>query len=730
MSKQLVNVAMANAIFEKKKNFIDTYFPFVLKAFENETSCTILDLSNSIKQIFDFELPINSIKDVLTKRENKIFHIHKKGKYEWHISLTAMGMQELSSVLNQEKVIEENLNHFYSSFIQYCQEELNIPNISISKAERIIQNFISSNLTSLSISKAGGEETKPFDSLDKFEKYIVLFLADSREHDEAITRSFDDMWKGMVIWNELKKADLSKTPIGFKKKLVIYIDTNFVVSLLNLHHPSTNKAAEELYRLMDDTPNLEIRILDITIREIGNLLDNYTFLRDHYHDIEVNSIFFFMKKKGLSLIDLEKIKSNLSENLLKNFNIVTDDTTDLLHNEEKWQEEIFQKLYEQRTKYNDRKPERIRKKDTAIQKNAYHDSRAITHVLKYKSQFATSIENCKCIFLTGGFLMSRQIQKICSKWESYPSVIFDGTLTNILYLKSPQPSSGITVDQVLKAHSKYLMIDSSVWEEFFLAVKSLRDKDQISIEDYSLLISSNQHTQRLLMSVEPNSLVIETDEITSILQKIRQETYEQKQHIEHLTKATESQELEIRVLREQKVLEKGRVEELEKQIVMLQEDQKKDELEGVIELKNRLKELEKEKSKQEYEKAVERYNSELEAYTDAEWLKILKELKYHLKFELIILLVAIIFCAIILGLGATYVPSLKSYFIAIPICLFFVTHFSKYIDFNKVLLGWKLLLKSTAEKLESLEKERISNEFISNHKKPKYKNFQKKRNKI
>jgi hypothetical protein len=288
---------------------------------------------------------------------------------------------------------------------------------------------------------------------------------------------------------------------------------------LELHNPIINKASKELYQLIKGINNITLAVLDITINEIYDLLDLYDLIKDNFTDIEIDSAFYYLKQRGYNSIQTERLKDNIESELAK-FGIRKQETAILQEREQKNYATIYDHLFERRTKKNEKRSERAKKKETAIEKSTHHDTSVILHILKQKDRYARNFENSKSIFLTSSFNLYRNYGAIHKKLESFPSVILDTTLTNILYLKNPQKSSQISLSQIIKTHCNYLIVDQGIWNSYLSIIKDLKKEDKITVDDYTRLITKNQITQEYLLNADTEK--INEVEIKEVLSKIKE----------------------------------------------------------------------------------------------------------------------------------------------------------------------------------------------------------------
>lgn len=494
---------------------MDTYYPFVLKTFENKRICSLDNVSDQIKSIFDIELPINSIKNILTKF-SEIFQINKTTKAVWQIALSPKGQSELNELLINEEKSEIRISTFYNSILEYAQLYFET-SYNINNVIKYVDTFVTKNIYSftLNIFEKNGKGSKD----NKFDKIFINFLSDMNIKNPELLKIFDEVWKGSVIMNELKKESFQDQDNKLKKNLTIYVDSNFILSLLELHNPIINQAAKELYELIKGIENITLVVLDITLKEIYDLIDVYDIIKSNFTDIEIDSVFYYLKQKGYTNIKLEHLKDSI-EDKLRDLGIIKEDTSVLDDNDQKRYATIHDHIFQNNQFWNEKKPERIRKQEVAIERSVHHDASAIVHVLKYTDRYARNFEESKVIFLTSSYNLYKNYNGIYRQLESFPCVILDSVLTNILYLKNPQKNSNITLSQIIKAHCNYLIVDHNIWNNYLSIIKELKQEEKITMDDYTRLITKNQITQDFLLNTDPN---IDESKVKEVLSRIKEE---------------------------------------------------------------------------------------------------------------------------------------------------------------------------------------------------------------
>lgn len=707
MANQLINIALASAFYEKQKNYLDTYLPFLIKSFHKDQILDLKEISDFLSDVFGIQIPINSIKQILSSQDKKVFQINKQSKHNWSICLTIEGKSELEQILDNEERQANKLTIFYNSIVDFAIREFKTT-YTLEEVNIKVQNFIIENLIEISVQKTSFTLEKEYEK-NGFEQIFVNYLLYIKNTSLENTETFDDIWKGTIIWNEMRKPDLQREEQKFEKRLDIFIDTNLILSLLELHNNIINLAARELYDLIKITPNLNLFVLDITLQEIYDLLDIYTHFKDDFYEIEVDTVFYYLKKGGYNAVKIEKLKEDIPTILKEKFGINRLETPSWSQNELLRLSDIYNHLFDIRSERNTRFEGKIKKRDTAIDKSSNHDSSAVNYILKIKDKFSLSIEKSKAMFLTSSFLLFKDYKKISNKFESIPSVVLDATLTNILYLKNPNSNPGISIDQVIKVHCNYLIIDKSIWSLYLQTLSELKTTDKITIDDYTRLISKNQITENYLLKADQENL--QQDEILELLEKIKNQEKGKEEQINILSSNLSTVVVEQKeLLTEKKVL-------IEK--ISEKEKNEQEQNEKIEQLSNNINFLQNSISEIKFNNATDEFNKTLSIELNKGISKFKRQ--YYWSFTYYIL-----FAVIAIGLYylSEHIKNIKSsdpnyefltsYNSKISFILFLIPFIRSFFKHEKVIDSIKFIF-STKTKKDFISK--FTSEYITNYEK-------------
>ena len=224
-------------------------------------------------------------------------------------------------------------------------------------------------------------------------------------------------------------------PQNVKMGIDLLLDTNFIISLLDLN---TEASTQTCTKLFDLTKSLGYthHVLRDTIEETQQLLYNKSKQIDNaiiYKYINKEDILSACERLNYNAADLDRIADNLEETLTKK-GILIVYNTDYLTGKARYSSE-----YE------------ILKSKRNTQKAALHDAKAIYYVKEKRGKVVASFEQSTCWFVNNTITHDGDRDSIDALLSSerksgMPEIIKADDLLNILWLSNPQINVAIAND--------------------------------------------------------------------------------------------------------------------------------------------------------------------------------------------------------------------------------------------------------------------------------------------
>ena len=538
-----ITYSLIKTLYEKKRDYIDTFCVFVIKVIKDKKKVILQDLQQSILEEYKLLIPENTLKTILIRAKKRNF-INKDSK------LTEEGVhyiEQIEDVRNVERKISELINDLR---IFLNKKDLSDNNVYI-----IFRDFINKNISSilefcLSYNKISSELLIK-KKITEYDQKIINYLNICNSRKPEIWKTIENIIFGSILFVSPCIIDINIAEKKFKSTY-IFMDSNFIFSILDLHRPEFCKPSKELFSLLIKF-NFKLRIFDFTLEEIIRVLNRAITERKKYiKDVEVNSIYSVIVDKGWSDIDIRnKIRDIRKE--LQEMNIDIEFTN------------INIKEYSPDDKY----ISILRKyKDISSSYKINHDIAAIEQIKKIRKHERTKLEETVALFLTSDQKLSKANYEEMSHKENgtIAEVIPEILLTNILWLKDPLSFKDIPLCAVIAANSNDIFIDKRVWERFYLNLVKLKQEKKITDLDISILFYDDYFKNKLLelgeVEIEKNTEDFILNELSSAKVRIdtnMQQKIESQRKIYELNISKKDEEIseliEVREKEKLKVLE-------------------------------------------------------------------------------------------------------------------------------------------------------------------------------
>jgi len=490
--KLLYTYALAKSIYEQRKDYIDTFCPFVLKVLPIDRD--ILDLitiQGKIKDNYGLNIPEHSLKSIITRAKNKNYITVVK----WQVRLNEKGIEYLDR-LEPEKEVDRRINELLADVKSY----LNEPRLSLEEIYKIVLCFINENIDPIieffdpnGICKLDIPRLK----IRNYEDTLIQYFLDAEKQKPHLWKTIQDIVYGSVIAVSSISPNIAEINRRFKD-VQVFLDSNFIFSLFEFHFPEINKPAKELFELLK-IYKFDIKVFDFTVNEMVHALSNYSSEQHMYvPGIKVNSIYSNLKSKRWTIEDVKEFIQKIEERIWSLGIKIEPSKIDLT-------------TYIPKKEYIDRILEYKPLQPYQTERSRYHDLAIIEKIKEIRSTPKREIEKSKAIFLTSDLKLSKFDFLELSHKENATicEIIPDRLLTNILWLKNPTIVKDIPFKTIIAIHSREIFIDRGIWRRFYENVRKLREEGRIEDKDISMLFY-NHYIEGVLLEFDES----EADKIT------------------------------------------------------------------------------------------------------------------------------------------------------------------------------------------------------------------------
>lgn len=395
---------------------LDVFVPLIKKGMSRYCVITkgkggesIKEIADIIEQEYAIEFPISVLRELLKRIERdindkKMFCLHNDDSFLLK-SFAFLDFEDEIQLVSQEiKQIQEMYEQFC---VVYEYDSRNCPSVI---------DFIDHNRMALSSYISGKSKEKELDYT------VAAQFVDFCKKIPAIYQLLCNLYLGSVI-----TCYLEFKPQEAKMDVDLLLDTNFIISLLDLNTEESTKTCK---KLMEITKSIgyTYHVMKDTIEETQSLLHfkSRIFNTDViYKYINKEDVISACERLGYNDSDLDRIADNLEETLL-NMGIQIVYNTNHLDGKAKYSSEYT-----------------ILKSKRNTAKAALHDAKAIYYVKEKRGKKVDTFEESNCWFVNNSVTHDNDRDSIETLLNEdnkggMPEIIRADDLLNILWLSNPQ----------------------------------------------------------------------------------------------------------------------------------------------------------------------------------------------------------------------------------------------------------------------------------------------------
>src|SRR5258708_8888554 len=333
MDKRIVTYSLLAHINNKSQGensgFEDIFIPLIKRALSKMCAGgqykgnDINDIKRHIDELYGLEMPEAILKKMLSRIEREM-NRDEYGRVNFYSGgsfiINEFVFDEYENEIAKRNRELEGLQKIYDSFLR----TQGIENGSLS-----IFHFV--ELHKVSLGKYIRKKYPMENQDNTIEARFVDFIRSIDEYYSIL----QSVYIGSII-----STYLEYTPVQVKKNVEMVLDTNFIISLLDLNTLSSTSNCQRLLQI-GGVLGYKFTMLAITIREIDQLLKKKA---DQYDSdflsklVDPEDIYNACKRRNLSKTDLETIRANVEREIEK-FGIIIIPHTEKYENRAKHSQE-------------------------------------------------------------------------------------------------------------------------------------------------------------------------------------------------------------------------------------------------------------------------------------------------------------------------------------------------------------------------------------------------------
>lgn len=413
------------------KGQLDVFVPIVKKCLHHISDgkaeikgANISEIADRIVTDWQIEIPVPVLRTILTHiskefdcdEDSKPFVLNNDDSFWIKRFIFADFDAEI-------KESEHNVKELQNAYLKFCK----IQNIQSEDGKGVIR-FIEQHKDTLA------HYLRNSDCPDKTDYSLPAKFIEYFKPIKPLYEEIRDLYLGATI-----SCAIGYQFNGLKNDVTLLLDTNFIISLLDLNTPESTRTCSKLLEVCKKS-GYSFLILPETKEEIQSLLEFKSRSLDKValqKNVNKEDVFCACERRGLNSADLMRISDNIEDSLTKfSIRILPNSTT--LKNKAKFSNE-YQTLKTYRN--ND--------------KAALHDAMAIMYVREKRGGKAVkSFEKVNCWFVNNSITHDFEhsaIENIIrgNSSENQPEIIKADDLLNILWLSAPSIRSEVSSDEMV-----------------------------------------------------------------------------------------------------------------------------------------------------------------------------------------------------------------------------------------------------------------------------------------
>lgn len=413
------------------KGQLDVFVPIVKKCLHHISDgkaeikgANISEIADRIVTDWQIEIPVPVLRTILTQISKEFDYDEDSKPFVLNNDDSFWIKRFIFADFDAEiKESEHNVKELQNAYLKFCK----IQNIQSEDGKGVIR-FIEQHKDTLAhyLRNSNCPDKTDYSLPAKFIEYFKPI--------KPLYEEIRDLYLGATI-----SCAIGYQFNGLKNDVTLLLDTNFIISLLDLNTPESTRTCSKLLEVCKKS-GYSFLILPETKEEIQSLLEFKSRSLDKValqKNVNKEDVFCACERRGLNSADLMRISDNIEDSLTKfSIRILPNSTT--LKNKAKFSNE-YQTLKTYRN--ND--------------KAALHDAMAIMYVREKRGGKAVkSFEKVNCWFVNNSITHDFEhsaIENIIrgNSSENQPEIIKADDLLNILWLSAPSIRSEVSSDEMV-----------------------------------------------------------------------------------------------------------------------------------------------------------------------------------------------------------------------------------------------------------------------------------------
>lgn len=512
-----INMAIVKLDFDKKNNLLDNYMPLVfetLLSMDFDSIFSVTEFKEKFNKIADFEIPTAAAFSLINRamKEYKVINKIHNGTYQINRDNIPSYKGNFSDIRDKEQKKYKILEKEFRDFCINHEKLEEIEDVSKYFFEILydISPLLAKNISFYEDILEHNTDKKRF----LVYKYIKYISQSNNEKDIASLQSLSSFVQGAMVteffYHPGKISDITDRQF---KGTTIYFDTNFLIRILGFCSKEEFIPCQELMNMLKDT-KVKKACFDITLNELKNIFISARNQLLKYHILKpkkIGDLFDYINENKIKASDIE-IKLNKLEDELSNLDIKIIERKEIEHNCSLDEIKLNSLLLDLFPNQNDHA--------------RFHDIDCLQAIFQLRGgKNQKFLDNCKAIFITTNSKLAQESTLFFNSeygQSDAPVCMHDSLFASFVWIKSIKRIANLPKERLVANSYAALIPHEKIWQEYLAEAEMLKNKGEITEEDYHLLVSSSFAREKLIdVSVLDENYSYGT--VEDILSKIKRE---------------------------------------------------------------------------------------------------------------------------------------------------------------------------------------------------------------
>lgn len=490
MERLLINMAIVKVNWDHSgADLLENYIPLLAHVLWEckETTVSLQEIRTHFREVAEFEIPIAALGTLAKRASKKHGFLARRQDGTFEICREKLPEQRYRDVRDLE------LRKYYAlrnAFVQFCQTN----NIVPPSAEEIDSYFFNvlydvapSLVSSTDVHASAGDGPSNRGS-ESVRALVARFVAFSYENDPASSEAIESFVRGAM----LTETFYYSAPDSITQKMrdvVVYFDTGFLLRALQLCEKGIAEPCIELTQILRRM-SVKMRCFRDTYNEVHRILHAAASQLKGGRRLmprKPGDVFDYYNSIGAKQSDVE-LDIAMLETSLKKIGVLIEDrpvhAKELTIDEAKLSQYIDEVLPNQTTEARQ------------------HDIDCLTSIFRLRLGRAQPyLESCIAIFITTNVELVRASTRYFNEEEGIsnaPVCMADQVFTTLVWLKSVNKLPSLPKHRLVANCIAATQPSDRLWNEYIIEANSLRDKKEISEDDYAVLVHSLEARHHLM----------------------------------------------------------------------------------------------------------------------------------------------------------------------------------------------------------------------------------------